>query len=535
MEEKQFYLSPDLIHRLAAIDVGTNSIRLVIAEALRGGNYRILDEEKDPTRLGKELASTGRLNPEAVQQSLDALRRMKQIAAGYQVRELRVIATCAVREAKDGPEFVRRAKEEIDLDIEVISASQEAHLAFLSVSRNFSLENKDVAVADIGGGSTEIILASGPMIEAICTTPLGAVRMTEMYSTGPLMTSDQFEKMLAGIDEELRRRTRKVLLKPHTLIGSGGTFTTLSEMVMASKGQVGTPLGGSEVTRAEVRHLLDRLRKLTPEARRALPGLSPDRADIIVAGVAIVDRLMRHFNLNRVTIHDRGVRDGLLLTMIDQSLGQHSVNPHDREVGVERLAATCGVDMQHARHIARLSGLIFSQLIDFFNLDPKDRPLLEAAAILQDVGYLINYEKHHKHSYYLILNSRLAGFQPQELELIANIARYHRGAEPKKKHANFSGLTPKDQQRVRQLAAILRLAGGLDRTNSQQIQAVSITLAHGDVTMHVVAPELPEVDLWTAERRRGPFEKAFGTKLKIQWQDPPQTVGRIELHRPAAG
>jgi exopolyphosphatase/guanosine-5'-triphosphate,3'-diphosphate pyrophosphatase len=517
MEDKQFVLSADLSHRLAAIDVGTNSLRLVIAEALRGGNYRVLDEEKSTTRLGRELSHTGRLNPEAVERSLEALRRMKQIALGFQVRELRVIATCAVREAEDGPEFVRRAKAELDLDIEVISAQKEAHLAFLSVSRNFALEGKNVAVADIGGGSTELILASGNIIEDICTTPLGAVRVTEEHGNGRAQTYEEFEVMLANIDRELRKHTKKVILEPHVLIGSGGTFTSLAEMVQASKSQVGLPLRGAEVTRAEVRHLLDRLRKLAPEQRRALPGLSPDRADIILGGIAVIDRIMHRFDLNRVLIHDRGVRDGLMLTMIDRSLGRSNDDPHNREAAVERFAANCNVDMTHARHVARLAGMIFSQLIDVARLDPADQSLLEAAARLQDVGYLINYEKHHKHSYYLILNSRLSGFQPHELEIVANIARYHRGADPKRKHENFATLQPRDQQRVRKLAAILRLAGGLDRANSQQVQALSLSVSEGRAKLLVIAPQLPEVDLWAARRRAEPFERAFALKLDIDW------------------
>jgi exopolyphosphatase/guanosine-5'-triphosphate,3'-diphosphate pyrophosphatase len=295
---------------------------------------------------------------------------------------------------------------------------------------------------------------------------------------------------------------------------------------MASKGQLGLPLRGSEVTRADVRHLLDRLRKMPSEARRSLPGLSPDRADIIVAGVAIIDRLMRHFNLNRVVIHDRGVRDGLMLTMIDSSPAIAGDGSPDREMSVDRFASKCGTDMQHGKQIARLAGLILSQIADRFGLDRRDRGLVESAARLQDVGYLINYEQHHKHSYYLILNSRLAGFQPHELELIANIARYHRGAEPKKKHANFSQLSARDQQRVRQLSAILRLAGGLDRSNSQQVRDLAITADGDTLVMHVIADQLPEVDIWTAQRRSDAFERAFGMPLEIRWEHPAEAAQR---------
>ena len=181
MEEKQFFLSPDLAYRLAAIDIGTNSIRLIVAEPLRGGNYRILDEEKESARLGKNLSKTGRLDPGAIDKSLAALRRMKQIAEGFQVTELKTIATCAVREAENGEEFCRRAKDELGLEIEIIGAEREALLAFASVQRAFNLANQHVAVVDIGGGSTEIVLAFGNLVEAVYMTQLGAVRLSEEY------------------------------------------------------------------------------------------------------------------------------------------------------------------------------------------------------------------------------------------------------------------------------------------------------------------------------------------------------------------
>lgn len=514
--EQQYYLSAELAHRLAAIDIGTNSIRLVVAEALRDGNYRVLDEEKETTRLGKGLASTGCLDPDAVERSLAVLRHMQQIASGYQVREMKTIATCAVREATDGLDFVRRIKAETGLDVEIITSEKEAQLAFFSVVRNFALEGKNVAVADIGGGSTEIILASGHAVEQVFSTPLGAVRMSELAPDD--LTGESFFEFMRLIDKTLRKHTRKPAFTPHLLIGSGGTFTSLGEMIRAMRGKADLPLRGYEVTHADVRHLLDRLRKLTPKARRAVPGLSPDRADIIVPGLAIIDALMRRLKVNVLQVHDRGVRDGLLLTMIDSSLGNASDDPHDRETAIERFAANCGVDLAHGRQVARLAGLIFAQLIDEFQLDPAAQPLLEAAARLQDVGYLINYERHHKHSYHLILSSRLPGFRPRELELIANIARYHRGNAPKRKHPNFVQLSPEHQVLVRQMAAILRLAGGFDRSHTQQVQAVIVCRDADGLEMRVVAPELPEVDIWGARRRAEFFERVFKTQLTITWQ-----------------
>jgi exopolyphosphatase/guanosine-5'-triphosphate,3'-diphosphate pyrophosphatase len=231
------------------------------------------------------------------------------------------------------------------------------------------------------------------------------------------------------------------------------------------------------------------------------------------------------------------VRDGLLLTMIDNTLGISSADAVDRDAAIDRFAAACTSEheLAHGKQVSRLAGRIFEQIAGTFRLDSSDRPLLEAAARVQDVGYLINYDQHHKHSYHLVLNSRLAGFRPRELELIANVARYHRGARPKLKHANFRQLTPDDRHRVRQLAAILRLAGGLDRSHSQQVKDVTLEPVRngkhksGDqqkgsnepcsnrLEMLVQADFNPEVDLWGARRRTKLFQKVFGTKLDVKW------------------
>jgi exopolyphosphatase/guanosine-5'-triphosphate,3'-diphosphate pyrophosphatase len=519
MEDKQFFLSPDLVFRLAAIDIGTNSIRLIVAEPLRGGNYRILDEEKESTRLGENLSKTGRLDPRAIEKSLAALRRMKQIAEGFQITELKTIATCAVREAANGAEFCRRAQEELGIEIEIIGAEQEAMLAFASVQRAFNLANQHVAVVDIGGGSTEIVLAHGNLVEAVYKTQLGAVRLSEVYNN--TATDEGFEALVEGIDRHLRKHTKNRIFVPHTLFGSGGTFTSLAAMVMAAKGQDGMPVRGYQITRAEVSHLLDRLRKLPLKDRASVPGLSPDRADIIVAGLAIVDRVMERFELNSVQVHNRGVRDGLLLSMIDRSLGTPTDQSHDRNAAIERLASSCGCEMAHSRHVARLAGSIYSQLASTFDLNPLDAGLIEAAAMLQDVGYLINYDQHHKHSYHLILHSHLDGFQPNELELIANVARYHRGADPKRKHANFRQLSTADQGRVRAMASILRVAGGLDRSNTQQVSDVIVEVGKKDkLRLWLTAPQFPEVDIWGARKRAKLFEKYFDAELDIQWREP---------------
>jgi exopolyphosphatase/guanosine-5'-triphosphate,3'-diphosphate pyrophosphatase len=537
IDDKQIYLSAELACRLGAIDIGSNSVRLLVAEALRGGNYRILDEEREPTRLGRSVSSKGQLDEESMEQTVAALRTFKQIASGYQVTTLRTIATCAVRESRNGPEFCRRVREQVGLDVEVISGEREARLAFASVQHAFDLSSKNVIVADIGGGSTELVFATGNLIESIFSTPLGAVRLTEQFGIGEGVEEADFVRGLGKLEEEiascLKKRTTRPLFAPHFLVGCGGTFTTLAELMMAAKREVDVPVAGYRVSQAEVHHLLDRLSKMPIRARRNLPGMTPDRADIIIAGLTIVDALLKRFRVNTVVVHTRGVRDGLVREMIEESLGAAGDEPAQRELAIERLAAACSGELEHGRKVAALAGRIYEQLATPLDLLPGDRLLLECAARLQDVGYVINYDQHHKHSYHLIRNARLPGIRANELEIIANVARYHRGAHPKRKHENLARLSSDDQQRVQRMAAILRLAGGLDRSRTQLVHDAVASIADGQAVIEAVADEEPQVDLWGAERRTDLFEKVFGMPVTFRWAKP-ATTGATRARRPGS-
>jgi exopolyphosphatase/guanosine-5'-triphosphate,3'-diphosphate pyrophosphatase len=521
-EDKQIILSPEMTTRLGAIDIGSNGVRLIVAEALRGGNYRIIDEEREPTRLGRSVSTTGRLDDESMARTVQALGSFRQIAAGYQVTALRTIATCAVREAANGAEFCRRVRGEVGLEVEVISAEREARLAFASVANAIDLAGRNVVVADIGGGSTEIVYATGTLIEAIFTTPLGTVRLTEAFAVGDAVGAEAFAALEGEIASCLKKRTARPPFAPQFLVGSGGTFTTLAELVMAAKRESDLPVAGYRVSHAEIRHLLDRLRKTPLRARRELPGMTPDRADIIIAGLSIIDGLLKRFRCNTVVVHTRGVRDGLLREMIDEVLGS-AAGPADlagqREAAIERLAAVCSGEAEHGRQVAHLAGRLFEQLATALGLEPGDRELLQWAARLQDVGYVINYDQHHKHSYHLIRNARLPGIRPQDLEIVANVARYHRGALPKKKHENLARLSADEQHRVERLAGILRLAGGLDRSRSQQVRDVRVAVDDDAVRVEVVADADPLVDIWGAERRTDLFERAFRLPVHVVWAE----------------
>ncbi len=511
--------------RIAAIDVGSNSIRLVVAEVLSSGGYRVLDEERENTRLAAALTKTGRLDPKAVDSSMTVLRNFLSIAAGYGVAQVRAIGTSALRDAEDGPEFCDRVRKELKLSIEVISANEEARLAFLSVARAFDISGRKVAVADIGGGSTEIVLASSGLVDQVYETKLGAVRVAEECGVTERSSEKRVARLREFIDRTLRKEIGKPPFVPDMLFGTGGTFTALASIIMARQGMAGQPMWGFRVSRAQIRHLVADLANMSLERRCKVVGLSPQRADIIVAGLAVIERVMCKLGANVVQVHTRGVRDGLMLTMVGStnasggvSYGTRSVpatSAEDRRAAVEEFAKNCGVDLPHARQVARIAGSLWQQLAGPLKLKADDRELIESAALIANVGYLINFDGHHKHSYHLILNSELAGFERRQLQILANVARYHRGTRPKKRHENFSELSVEDRKRVCELAAILRLALALDRTHQQHVDEVRARVRDEVVRIVVQSQDDANVDLWAAERKVDLFEKVFGRKVSF--------------------
>lgn len=515
--------------RLAAIDVGSNSVRLLVAEVSADGSYRVLDDEKQTTRLARGLAKTGRLDEQAMAQSIEALGRMKTIAQGYGAERLEIIATSAVREASNRAEFLRLIRQQLQLEVEVISAVEEGQLSFSSVARHFDLRNTNAVAVDLGGGSAELVLVANGVVDGIYSLPLGAVRLTDSFLRTDPCTPEEFARLKRHVRRSLQPVLNRLDFVPHVMVGAGGTFLALANISMRRRGQVYSNVGGYELNRAEVRHILDHLKDLPLRLRRNVVGLHADRADIIVAGLAVIERLMKSFHVNRLLIHDQGVRDGLLLRMAGRALRLKAVPTDDGTdpmEGVRQFAAACAAEPKHAEQVARLALALFDQLRSPLELAPADRPILEAAALLHEVGNLINYEKHHQHSYHLIMHGNLRSLSPQQRELVANVARYHRRSGPKEKHENFARLGPEDRQTVRKLSALLRVADGLDRTHMQRIEGLHCTLRPGRITVTVQAPELPEVDLWGARQKGKLYEKVFGMKLRFDWRAPSPPNGQ---------
>jgi exopolyphosphatase/guanosine-5'-triphosphate,3'-diphosphate pyrophosphatase len=504
--------------RIAAIDIGSNSIRCIIAETTKEGAFKILDDEKATVRLGEKLAKTGVISEEASNRAIEAIRRFQKLVTGLKVEAVEAVATSAVRTATNGKQLVATLSKELGHDIRIISGEEEAELTAASALANFDMYGKRYAMIDIGGGSVEIITAYGIHVEEFYSLDLGAVVMTDRFLTSDPIAETELRKLQRHIRESLKRTFSGKKISVDSLIGSGGTLTAIGCMTMQMRKDNYVSIHGSEVLRAEVVHLLAMLTHKDLKGRRTIPGLNQDRADIIVAGVVVIDELMRFFEANRLLVNERGIREGLLIRAMNRlGLTAGSSTPPTWRDAVKKFAVSCHIDEQHATHVAGMALSIFDALAVPFGLKPVERKLLEAAAILHDSGYFISYSSHHKHSYHLIRHAELFSFSPRERELIAQIARYHRKSLPKRKHDSFQGLNEKDQVTVTRLGGILRLADGLDRRRNGLVQKVSCLFGDGSTTstttLNLTAVEDISVEIFGANTKKDLFEKAFGCSV----------------------
>jgi exopolyphosphatase / guanosine-5'-triphosphate,3'-diphosphate pyrophosphatase len=507
--------------RLAAIDVGSNTIRLTVAEVQDDDTYRILDEEREMVRLGEKLDRTGRLSDAAIERALAAIGKMKAIADGFKITELRAIATSAVREAANGRAFIREVMRQHKVQIDVISGEEEAELAFRSAARHFDIQGRSTAVVDIGGGSVEVILSAGTAIDQVYSLPLGAVRVTERLVRSDPLRNKHWKRMKKEIDRDLRAALRQPAHRAEIMVGSGGSFTALAHMSKWEREGRHGSVQGYVLTPAEIIHLLDRLREAPLEARRQIPGLSPDRADIILAGASVIARLVRRLGTQQIMVNERGIRDGLLLHMISELPGRAVAQlpqSGNRMEWARHFARKCRSNERHCEQVATLALQIFDGIKARFGLPASSRDLLQAAALLHDIGYLISHSKHHKHAYHLIMHGDLPGFSPHEVELIANVARYHRRAFPKKRHENLARLGVDERRLIGRLSGVLRIADGLDRTHAQAITGLKVRAQRGGLRLNIEAAASPAVECADAQRKSDLFRKAFDKKVEMVWR-----------------
>jgi exopolyphosphatase/guanosine-5'-triphosphate,3'-diphosphate pyrophosphatase len=351
------------------------------------------------------------------------------------------------------------------------------------------------------------------------------VRLTEAHLHSDPVKPKQWRRLRKNIDRTLDQLGRSSF-QPELLIGSGGTFTNIAEMVMADREGQTAPAHGYAITRSELDGLVARLRKMPLEVRREMPGLNPKRADIIVAGAAAVARLARRLHVRRILVNERGIRDGLVLSMI----GDHAapaVIPNRTE-SVVAFARKCRSNERHNGHVAKLSGQLFDGLRRRLELPPDTRDLLVAAALLHDVGALISHAGRHKHAYHLIVHGDIRGFSGREIQIIANVARYHRGASPRKRHANLSSLRKNDRRLVRSLAGMLRVAVGLDRTHTQRVAALRCAWRAGTLRLVLDAPSDPQVEIDEAMRKADLLSRMLDGVVTMTW---PRKRRRLRILR----
>ena len=504
--------------RIAAIDVGSNSIRQIVADVTPAGQIRVVDEMKAAPRLGAGLFKRNELSEEPMRLAIESLVRMATLARQLGAKRIEAVATSAVRGAVNGPAFLARVRQETGLKVRVLVGEEEARLAFRSALAHFELGHGRAVVMDIGGGSLELALSAEGLVERLVSLPYGALRLTEQF-LGATPRAKDVRKLRKFIRDDIRKALPLRDWRGAEVIGSGGTFTNLAGIYLARQGmRAARSVHGTRIPRVEVEHVLEMLQELTVEERLTVPGLNPGRADIIVAGLAVAAEVLARVEPRDVAASAYGIREGLLLE-VARVMPTIADPGEARSRSVREFAERCHYEEPHSRHVQRLALQLFDSIGTRLGCEPGDRHMLADAALLHDVGYHINYEGHHKHSLHLIRHADLLGLSPSEQVVIAHVARYHRGGEPdKKKHRDFAQLDKSSRQRIVRLAAILRLADGLDRGHVGAVERVKVRWM--ERALRITPVPVPRakslrLELWGASRKAGLLSQLIGVPVEI--------------------
>jgi exopolyphosphatase/guanosine-5'-triphosphate,3'-diphosphate pyrophosphatase len=515
---------------LAAIDVGTNSIHMVVVQIQPAiPAFTIIAKEKTTVRLGDRDRDTGKLTSQAMARAIDALKRCKEIAQSLNAEDIVAVATSAVREAPNGPAFLQQIETELRLIVNLISGQEEARRIYLGVLSGMEFGNQPHIIIDIGGGSTELVLGDSHEPRTLSSTKVGAVRLTaDFINTDPISNSE-FNYLQAFVRGMLERSVEEVQAHLKTgelprLVGTSGTIESLAIIHAREKlGVIPAPLNGYQFSLKDLRDIVNQLRKLSYEERLNVPGMSDRRAEIIVAGAVILQEAMTLLGMETVTICERSLREGVVVDWMlthglieDRLRFQSSV----RQRSVVKIARKYGVNLEHSERVARFALTLFDQTqATLHDWSTEERELLWAAAMLHNCGHFVNHSSHHKHSYYLIRQGDLLGYTETEIETIANLARYHRKSCPKKKHENYRNLTSKRHRRiVEQLSPLLRLAVALDRRQIGAVRQITSQYNPEQRQLHLLLQATrPEDDcaleLWSLGYKKDCFESEFNLRL----------------------
>jgi exopolyphosphatase/guanosine-5'-triphosphate,3'-diphosphate pyrophosphatase len=460
----------------AVIDAGSNALRLQIAGVEQPGTYRIIEQDRRPARLGHKVFQTGVLDPESREQALDALKRFKALCEKHGTSAIRAVGTSAMREARDSADFIKEAKA-LGIPLEILSEEEEARLIGVGILSGLSFDPALGLFVDIGGGSAELAVANRRTNSALVSLPIGAVRFSERYLKHDPPSDRDLAAMNRALQQRLEPAVRRLKRERFTMaFGSGGTLTALGGLDARLTGE---PRQESlyVLRRARLRSLYDILRSQSAKKREALLADDAKRGDILVAGSAALLAIMTALELDYIFVSTRGLRDGLMVDLLRRQFKDFYgawTEAVARVESIEEFGEKFNYDKAHSQQVSKLALSLFKQLKNVHGLPDRYSILLHAAAMLHDIGLFIAYKKHHKHSYYLIKTSGPSSFDAGELDIIANVARYHRKSHPCPKDLPFGQLSALQQDVVRKLTAILRVADGLDYGRQSKVEKVEV-------------------------------------------------------------
>jgi exopolyphosphatase/guanosine-5'-triphosphate,3'-diphosphate pyrophosphatase len=508
-------------HYLAAIDMGTNSFHLVVVELLSNGNMKILDRAKENVRLGSGAKDMKTITPEAMERGIVALKHFAEIARTYHA-PIRAVATSAVREALNQTEFVKKVHARTGITVEVVSGFEEARLIYLGVLQALPVFDKKVLCLDIGGGSVEYLI--GTKGEALYANSLkiGCIRLTERFFSKPVVKDKDIKacrEHIIGFLSPVVREIKKY--KYEFAIGSSGTIQNVANMIRAMRGEiVSMQVNNFSFTGDELDKVVKTILKAKSEKQRLqIPGLDPKRVDIIAAGALVLQESFKMLKIKRLTISEFALREGIIYDYLKNRVYEADHHHHLANIrykSVMQLAKTFNYDPNHAHQAIKLSLSIFDQTKSLHKLGEREREFLEYGALLHEIGFFISHAQHHRHTYYLIRNSELAGFTDTEKEIIANIGRYHRKSHPKPKHDGYSRLTENERMIVKKLAGILRLADGLDRSHVSKVSSVKCKVQPRNFVLKIKSSSKIDLEEWAVNMKKSLFEEVFRKQVILK-------------------
>ena len=492
--------------RVAAIDVGSNAFRFVAAEFSTPDRYVELSAERVPVRLGRSAFLTGELSPSAIDKTVAGFRRFRREIDRLGIDHVRAVATSAVRESRNGADLVRRVENETGLALHLISGTEEARLVWMSVKQRIDFGDSKWMLVDLGGGSVEISLVDRSGIMWSESHRMGSVRLLEELTSADDAPA-HFANLLAEYASTLRIPHASKHWTPVELIATGGNIEELARLAGQSRAD---DVRG--ITRAQLGMAIEEFSRLSYSQRIGRLGLREDRADVILPAAIVYDRVAELAGAERIFVPGVGVKEGVLLDLVDELTSGAGFGRLERIVrdGALTLGRRYLFDEDHGRHVASLAVSLFDQLAELHGLAPRDRRILLAGAMLHDIGQHISYAKHHKHSLYLILHSEIPGIAPNELPLVALVARYHRRAEPRESHFLFRDMDSEDRLRVEKLAALLRIADSLDREHLQRVHSIDARVHEHRLELRLERKGRLLLEQWALRKKGKLFARIFG-------------------------